>query len=76
MSAPVVRDGAETVRRHEQQLRVPHVGVEGPAVAEDHGATHPPVLVEDAHAVLRGGVTHCGLLACSVDDLSMHTPPG
>ena len=61
--APVVGDGAEAVRRHEQQLRVPHVGVEGPAVAEHHGLPRPPVLVEDRCFVLRDDGGHGVLLA-------------
>ena len=49
--AAIVGDDAEAVRREEQHLRVPAVGVQRPAVAEDDGWTVAPVLVEDLGAV-------------------------
>src|SRR5262249_45508092 len=48
---PVVGNGAKAVAREEEQLLVPRIGVEGPAVAEDDGLARPPVLIEDLRAV-------------------------
>ena len=61
----IVGDQPETVRRHEQELRVPHVRVERPAVAEHHRATRPPVLVEDRRTVVRRRRRHVVLLVLS-----------
>jgi hypothetical protein len=40
----VVGDGAVALRGHGDELVVPGVGVERPAVAEDHGLAPAPVL--------------------------------
>ena len=45
--APIVGDGAEAVRGHEEHLRFPAVGVQRPAVAEDDRLPGAPVLVVD-----------------------------
>src|SRR5207253_8850132 len=52
--AAVVRDRAEPVRGDVEQLIVPRVSAERPAVAEDDGLPGAPVLVVD-HGPVRGG---------------------
>src|SRR6185312_7041306 len=56
--APVVGDDAVAVLEEEQHLRVPVIGRQRPAVAEDDGLTLSPVLVEDFDAVLGGDRAH------------------
>src|SRR5436305_6820721 len=47
MAAAIVRDDAIAVLEKEQHLRIPVVGRERPAVAEDDGLSAAPVLVVD-----------------------------
>ena len=58
VTAPVVRDAAVAVAREEHHLRVPGVGGERPAVAEDDGLAGAPVLVVDLGAVPGGDEGH------------------
>ena len=51
-AAPVMGDGAIAMGGHDDQLVVPGVGIERPAVAEDDGLPRAPVLVKDLGAVL------------------------
>src|SRR5713226_9652212 len=53
-AATVMGDGAIALGGHEDQLVVPGVGIERPAVAEDDGLARAPVLVKDRGAVLGG----------------------
>ena len=53
MAASVMGDGPEPVGGHEEQLGIPGVGVERPAVTEDDGTAEAPVLVEDFGPVSR-----------------------
>src|ERR1700693_4646107 len=48
----IVRDRAIAVRREEEQLCVPRVGIEWPAVAEDDRLTRPPIFVKDLRPVV------------------------
>src|SRR5213592_4219831 len=59
MAAPVMGNGAIAMGGHVEQLVVPGVGIEGPAVAEDDGLARAPVLVEDRRSIL------CGDGACT-----------
>ena len=59
VAAPVMGDDAIAVIEEEQHLRVPVIGRQRPAVAEDDGLTLAPVLVEDLNAV--GGGDHAHL---------------
>ena len=52
MAAAVVGDAPVAVRRQEEHLRLPGVGGQRPAVAEDDGLSAAPVLVVDLRAVL------------------------
>ena len=54
MAATVMGNGAIAMGGHEEQLVVPGVGIERPAVAEDDGLPRAPVLVKDRGAVLGG----------------------
>src|SRR4030095_1136865 len=47
MPAPIMCDDPITFGKEEQHLRVPVVGRQGPAVAEDDGLTFAPVLIID-----------------------------
>jgi hypothetical protein len=67
VAAAVVSDAAQAVGRQREHLRFPAVRVQRPSVAEHHGATGSPVLVEDAHAVVRGDRRH---------DATLHQPDG
>jgi hypothetical protein len=58
MAATVVRNHAEAVLREEQQLAVPSVGVQRPAVRERYDRAFSPVLVVDLGAVLRRDHAH------------------
>ena len=58
MAAPVVGDDAIAVLEEEQHLRVPIIGRQRPAVAEDDGLPLAPVFVVDLRAVLRCNRTH------------------
>jgi hypothetical protein len=51
VTAPVMGDDAIAVIKKEQQLRVPVIGRQRPAMAENDGLTRAPVLVEDLNAV-------------------------
>src|ERR1700720_1844004 len=61
MAAAIVRDDAITVAKKEHHLRVPVIGRQRPAVAEDDGLTFAPVLVEDLNAVFGRDRTHGGI---------------
>src|SRR3989440_4798447 len=54
MAATVVGDRAIAMGGHEDQLVVPIVGIERPAVAEDDGLPRAPVLIKDMGAILCG----------------------
>src|SRR2546425_11722201 len=58
MAAPVMGYDAIAVLEEEQQLRVPIIGRQRPAVAEHDGLTFAPVLVEDLNAVFGGDRVH------------------
>src|SRR3989440_9424943 len=58
MAATVMGDRAIAMGGHEDQLVVPIVGIERPAVAEDDGLPRAPVLVIDMGAVLCGDRAH------------------
>src|SRR5437764_10723693 len=47
MSAPISRNDAETFAEEKKHLRVPIVGRQRPAVAEDDGLSFAPVLIID-----------------------------
>ena len=64
----VVGDGAVAVRGHGDELVVPGVGAQRPAVAEDDGLPPAPVLVEDADAVFGGDKGH-GMVSLFADPL-------
>ena len=66
---PVMGDRAVAVRRHQQQLRIPGVRVERPAVAEHHWPASSPVLVEDRCSVLRDDRGHGVLLSGDCRDV-------
>ena len=53
VAAPIVGDRSVAIVRQEDHLRLPGVGVEGPAVAEDDGLPFAPVLEVDPGAVFR-----------------------
>src|SRR5260370_22466143 len=57
MAAPVMGDGTGALGGHEEQLVVPGVGVEGPAVTEDDGLARALVLVEDRRSIRCGDGT-------------------
>ena len=63
MAAPVMGDDAIAVLEEKQQLGVPVVGRQGPAVAEHDGLTASPVLVEDLRAIRGGDRAHVMLLS-------------
>jgi len=54
VAAPVMGDAAVAVAGQEDHLRLPAVGIQGPAVAEDDGLAAAPVLVMEFDAVLGG----------------------
>src|SRR5262249_40270302 len=58
VAAAVVRDHAEAALREEEQLAVPGVGVERPAVREGDDRALAPVLVVELRPVLRGDRAH------------------
>src|ERR1700761_472012 len=62
MAAAVMRDDAKAVVEEEQHLRVPVIGRERPAVAEDNGLAAAPILVVDLRAILDGNPVHETLL--------------
>jgi hypothetical protein len=51
MAAPVMGNDAIAVIEEKQHLRIPIVGRQRPAVAEDDGLTFAPVFVKDFDAV-------------------------
>jgi hypothetical protein len=51
--APVMGDDAVAAQQEEQQLGVPVIGRQRPAVAEDNRLARAPVLVEDLGAIGR-----------------------
>src|SRR6516165_11190710 len=66
MATAVMGDNAIAMMQEEQQLRVPIVGRQRPAVAEHDRLARTPVLVEDLHAVVGGNgghVTSCERVA-------------
>src|SRR6266480_2505786 len=64
MAAAVMCDHAIAMMQEEQQLRVPIIGGQRPAMAEHDRLARTPVLVEDLRAVLSGYGGH-------VDSLKM-----
>jgi hypothetical protein len=58
VAAPVMSDDPIAVQEKEHHLRVPVIGRQGPAVAEDDGLAASPVLVEDFRAVCSGDRPH------------------
>src|SRR5690606_2392194 len=58
VSSSVVRDDAEALLREEQQLPVPGVGVQRPAMRERHYRALAPILVVDLRTVLGGDGAH------------------
>ncbi len=52
MAAPVVGDGAKSVRSQKDHLVFPCVRVQRPSVTENYGLARAPVLVINACAVL------------------------
>ena len=61
MAAPIMRDRAKAVRREEEQLVVPGVSIERPAVTEDKRLPCAPILVKDSCSILRGNSWHISL---------------
>ncbi len=57
-AAPVEGDGAVAVAGQMMHLVVPHVGVQWPAVAEQHGLAAAPVLEIDLDAIAGGEGAH------------------
>jgi hypothetical protein len=66
VAAAVVRDDAVPLADEEEQLGVPIVRAQRPAVVEDDGlgVLRPPVLVVDIDAVASSDRGHLGLLCC------------
>src|ERR1700731_1388738 len=58
MPAPVVGYDAIAVAKEEHHLRVPIIGGQRPAVAEDDGLTFAPVLVVDRCAIFDSNRRH------------------
>src|SRR6266404_1118816 len=58
MATAVMGDHAIAMMQEEQQLRVPIVGRQRPAMAEDNWLARTPVLVEDLRCVLGGDGGH------------------
>src|SRR5690349_18697628 len=58
VAAPVVGDHPEALADEEQHLRVPIVGREGPAMAENDRLPCAPILIENLRAVFGGDRTH------------------
>ena len=58
VATPIVGDDAIALVEEEEQLDVPVVCRERPAVAEDDRLARAPVLVEDLNAVVGGDVRH------------------
>ena len=58
VAAAVVGDDAIAVLEEEQHLRVPVIGRQRPAMAEDDGLTFAPVLVENLNAVFGWNRAH------------------
>ena len=58
VAAAVVGDDPVTVLGQEPRRGIPGIGVQRPAVAEDHGRPAAPVLVEDLCAVVGGDEWH------------------
>src|SRR3954453_22836911 len=67
MATAVMGDNAIAMKQEEQQLRVPIIGRQWPAVAEHDRLARTPILVEDFRAVLSGNgghVTSCEKGGC------------
>src|SRR5262245_2332933 len=62
MPATVVRDATEPVRREEEHLVLPRIGIQGPSMAEDDGLARSPVFEVNPRAVLRREPVHRPLL--------------
>jgi hypothetical protein len=58
VSAPIVRDAAESVVGQEHHLVFEGIGAERPAMAEDDGLTGTPVLEVELVAVVNGECGH------------------
>jgi hypothetical protein len=58
VTAAIVRDAAEAVLHEEEHLRVPHVGVQRPAVREGDDRARAPVLVVDGGSVFHSDRAH------------------
>jgi hypothetical protein len=56
--ATIMSDNSAAVRREEQALVIPGVGVERPAMMEHYDVTLAPILVEDFCAVAGGDRRH------------------
>src|SRR5262249_49794981 len=52
MAAPVMGDDAIALLHEVEQLRIPVVAAQGPAVMQDDSLTRAPVLIEDLNAIL------------------------
>src|SRR5262245_54070211 len=59
MAAPVMGDDAIALLHEVEQLRIPVVAAQGPAVMQDDSLTRAPVLIEDLNAILCGDRAHC-----------------
>src|SRR5262249_52168881 len=68
VAAPVMRDNAKAMLCQEQQLAVPGVGVEWPAMREGDDGAAAPVLVVDLGAVLGLDRRHLGISLLCVGD--------
>src|ERR1700674_1299912 len=68
MAAPVVGYDAIAMLEEEQHLRVPIIGRQRPAVAEDNGLSFAPVFIIDVDVssvfFADGDVWHCCILSC------------
>src|SRR5262249_21738733 len=58
MAAPVMGDDAIALLHKVEQLRIPVVAAQGPAVMQDDSLTRAPVLIEDLNAILCGDRAH------------------
>jgi hypothetical protein len=66
MTASIMRDRAKAARREEEQLVVPGVGSERPAVTEDERLHCAPIPVKDLRSILRGNRWHIILIVLSM----------
>ena len=68
MAPAVMGDHAIAMMQEEQQLRVPIIGRQRPAMAEHNWLARTPVLVEDLRAVLGGDGGHVDSLKWVAND--------